>query len=122
MPGGKVNITIDQGSTFVLPFQLFDEDNEPVSLSGATIAGKIRHAPEDAAAIVSFTGTVVDGDEGEGQVSLTAAQTAALAVDDSGDCERDLTCRIYDVEVTYADGTVERVLEGFAYINPEVTK
>lgn len=119
---GQLDIQIDQGSTFTLPFQLLDEDDVAVSIAGATIRGKIRVSPEAVAVIATFTGSVTDGPEGEGQVSLTAAETAALAADNSGAGNRKLTTWIYDIEVEFADTTVQRILEGNAYLSPEASR
>jgi hypothetical protein len=119
---GQLDIQIDQGATFTLPFQVLDEDDDPVSLSGATISGKIRRSPESTTVIATFTGTVTDGPEGEGQVSLSAATTAAIAADSSGNGNRKLTTFVYDIEVTYSDLTVQRILEGNCYLSPEATR
>lgn len=119
---GTLDIQIDQGATFQLPFTLTDEDDVPVSLSGASIAGKIRTSPEATTVIATFTGTVTDGPNGEGQVSLTAVQTAAIVADNSGTGNRKLTTFVYDIEVTYSDATVQRILEGNAYLSPEATR
>lgn len=121
MNAGELDIQIDQGADFILAFELEDSDGEPVSLSGATISGKIRLAPESAAAIVSFTGTINDGPNGEGQVSLTAAQTAAIDVDDSGTGKRKLKKFVYDIEVLYSDGLKQRILQGLCLVSPEAS-
>ncbi len=119
---GYMDIQIDQGATFAMNFRLKDSDKNPVSLAGASIAGKIRLAPESADPIVSFTGTVISEANGEGQISLTAVQTAAIPVDASGSGKRKLKKYLYDVEVTFLDGTKQRVLEGLCLVSPEITK
>lgn len=120
---GYQEIQIDQGSTFELQFQILDEIDEPVSLAGATIRGQIRRAPETAdPAVASFTGTVMSASEGQGKVSLTAVQTAAIPVDNSGNGQRKLTTYVWDCEVVFADTTVQRILEGPCYVSPEVTR
>lgn len=122
MSAGYLDIQIDQGSTFALNFRLKDTDRNPVSLTGAVISGKIRLAPESADPIVAFTGTVISEANGEGQISLTAVQTAAIAVDASGAGKRKLKKYLYDVEVDFLDGTKQRVLEGLCLVSPEVTR
>lgn len=118
----ELDITIFQGASFDLPFMVKDEDNVAVSLSGATIRGKVRNDVDDAAAIVSFTGTVTDGPNGEGEITLTAAQTAALVLPASDAKKRPLTQYLWDMEVEYSDGYVQRLFEGQCFISPEVTK
>lgn len=123
MSAAYLDIQIDQGSTFALNFRLKDTDKNPVPLTGATVAAKIRLAPESAdPAVATFTGTVISEALGEAQISLTAVQTAAIAVDASGAGKRKLKKYLYDVEVTFLDGTKQRVLEGLCLVSPEVTK
>jgi hypothetical protein len=120
---GYLEIKIDQGADFSIPFQVLDERNTPVSIAGATITGQIRATPQAAnPAIATFTGAIVDGPNGEGQLSLTAAETSAIPVDNSIPGERALTTYVWDCEIEFADGTKQRILEGPAYISPEVTK
>ena len=118
---GLLDINIDQGADFLLPFQLLGDDGNAVSLSLATIAGKIRETPQSTDVVATFTGTVTDGPNGEGQVSLTALQTAAIPVDNSEVDDRVQTSYMYDIEVTYSDGFVQRILQGYCYVSPEVS-
>jgi hypothetical protein len=118
----ELDITIFQGASFYLPFQLLEDDGDPTSLNGATIRGKVRNDLDDAAPIISFTGTVVSGDDGEGELTLTAAQTAAIALPASTAKKRPLTQYLWDFEVEFADGYVQRMAEGNCYVSPEVSK
>jgi hypothetical protein len=119
---GYLEIQIDQGATFLLPFQVVDESDVAVSLTGATIRGQIRATPQSATVIETFTGTVTSAGDGEGQVSLSAAETAAIPVDASEAGQRAITTYVYDVEIVYADTTVQRILEGPCFISPEATR
>lgn len=120
----NLDITIYQGATFRLPFELVDEDDVAVSIAGATIRGKVKNDVDDLAAaqIVAFTGTVTDGPNGEGEVTLTAVETAAIALPASPAKKRPLTKYLYDVEILFSDNQVQRILEGNCYVSPEVTK
>ena len=118
----NLDITIYQGASFYLPFELLDTDGDPVSLAGATIRGKVRNDADDAAAIISFTGTVVSGEDGTGELTLTAAQTAALVLPASEAKKRPLTKYLWDCEVLFSDGKVQRIMEGFCFVSPEMTK
>lgn len=117
---GNLDIEIDQGANFLLAFQLIGSDGNPVSLSLATITGKIRSTPESTTVIATFTGTVTDGAEGTGEVSLTAVQTAAIPVDPSTNDDRVLTTYQYDITVEYSDGFKQRILQGYCYVSPEI--
>lgn len=120
----ELDIEIYQGATFNLPFALKDDDDVAVSLAGATIRGKVKNDVDDlaAAAIVSFTGTVTDGPNGEGEVTLTATETAAIVLPASEAKKRTITKYLYDIEVEYSDAQVQRILEGRCFISPEVTR
>jgi len=117
------DITIYQGASFSYPFRLEDDDGDPVSLAGATIRGKVKNDVDDlsAAAIVTFTGTVTSAADGEGELTLTAAQTAAIVLPASAAKKRPLTTYLWDFEVLFSDGYVLRVAEGYCYVSPEVT-
>ncbi len=116
------DITIYQGASFSYPFVLEDDDGDPVSLAGATIRGKVRNDVDDAASIIDFTGTVTSAADGEGELTLTAAQTAAIVLPASAAKTRPLTKYLWDAEVLFSDGEVIRILEGFCYVSPEVSK
>lgn len=119
---GPLDITVYIGADFKLPFTLTDTDGDPVSLNGATIAAKVRNDIDDAAAFLTFTGTVVSGDDGQGEISATAAQTLALVLPASAAKKRPLTKMLWDCEVTYSDGSVQRILEGFCFFSPEASR
>lgn len=118
----SLDITIYQGASFYLPFELLDTDGDPVSLTGASIRGKVRNDVDDASPIISFTGTVISGADGTGELTLTAAQTAAVVLPASEAKKRPLTKYLYDAEVEFSDGKVQRILEGFCFFSPEATK
>lgn len=118
----EIDINIYQGSTFYWPFTLYDTDGDTVSLSGAEIRGKVRNDVDDAAAIVTFTGTVVSGEGGQGELTLTPALTAAIVLPASPPKKRIPTKYLWDMEVEFSNGVVIRVYQGFCYVWPEVTK
>lgn len=119
---GNLDITVYQGADFYLPFELLDSDGDPVSLTGATIRAKVRNDVDDAAAIITFTGTVVSGEDGTGEITATAAETAAIVLPAAPAKKRPLTKYLWDCEVLFSDGKVQRILEGFCFFSPEVTK
>lgn len=121
---GVFDINADQGATFELAFTLYSDRarTTPESLSGAVISGKVRKSPEATVVIATFVGTVLDGPNGEGKVSLSAATTAAIVCDNSGAGNRVLTTFVYDVECLYSDGTTQRILEGNFYLSPETSR
>lgn len=119
---GDLDIDIFQGANFVLPLELTDDNDDPVSLSGATVRGKVKNDLDDVAAIFSFTGTVTDGPNGECELTLTAAQTAAWVAPANEAKKLKATKYRWDMEVEFSDGFVQRVLQGVCLVWPEVTK
>jgi len=85
----------------------------PVDLTGAKARMQVRHqvggavllelTTEDGGLEITSPGTLVR--------TLSAAQTAALTWTDG----------VYDLEVEYADGTVQRYLQGVVTVSREVT-
>ncbi len=119
---GALDITVYLGADFYLPFELTDDDGVAVSLSGALIRAKVRNDVDDAAPFLTFVGTVVSGDDGQGKLTATAAVTAALVLPASPAKKRPLTKMLWDCEVEFSTGEVQRILEGFCFFSPEATK
>lgn len=116
-------LAITQGSTLSLTGSI-TQGGAVFDLTGYTIAGKIRRKFSDAAALQALTCTITDAAGGLFTVSLTAAETAALAVAStypSPDATRLLTLGTFDVEIT-TGATVTRILEGGVTLSQEDTK
>lgn len=104
-------LTINQGSTFSLPATLKDAAGAARDLTGATVRFTLRtrnykdviHEATGAQAspggAISFNSPATDG---KFTLTIPAATTAAFDFDTGA----------YVFEVTWADSTVERVLEG----------
>lgn len=126
MAAGKLDLYIEQGSTFFRKLKFTDNQPTPVEidLTGYTYAGKIRKTIGDGTVLANFTCTVLNQltNPGEMTVELTAAQTAALPLKAQKTATRVTEAFAYDVEVTYPSGVVERVLEGVCNVSPEVTR
>ena len=126
---GRYDITIEQGASFSLPITLNHYDNTAYNLTGYTGRGQLRRYHRSTDIIVSFTVTI-DPTPTTGRliVSLTAVQTGAIP---AGEEITDTRSKyVYDLELektsaggdSVAIGTVKRVLEGTAYVSPEVTR
>ena len=118
MAAGKYNIIIQKKATFARKFKIYttyvaegSADNVPVDLTGCTVSSKIKRKVDDTSAIITFDTAVTDAENGEFELRLTAAQTASLSFDRG----------VYDVLVTYADTTVDKVLEGTVVLDRTVT-
>lgn len=105
----RVNLLIDQGADFVTTFELVDDFDEPLIVSGYIARAQMRkHYSSNT--FTDFSCTLLNG---ELRIALTAAQTANLAA------ER----YVYDVELKdVTANSVTRIVEGFVTLTPEVTK
>lgn len=120
-----LDITIYKGQDFILPLQMFDDTNTdtPVSLAGASIVAMIRNDVTDVAPIATFTCTIDDGPNGKFTIKMPGATTVGIATDEPGPKRRSpLTKYLWDSYATYADGTIQRILEGFCYVDPEASR
>ena len=108
-----LNQEIDQGSTFSKQITVYETDGTTIqNLTGYTAASQIRKNYTSTAYTTILATIQTPATNGVIVMSLTAVQTAALK---SGRY-------VYDLQITAADTTVTRVLEGIITIKPEVTK
>lgn len=117
MTPGKLNLIFYQGATFKRIIRLTDATAEPIDLTGATARMHIRAAIADETPIIELdntNGRAVVSDAVNGEITLLIADedTAAL----------DFTAGVYDLEIEYSDGTVDRVLAGTVKLSKEVTR
>ena len=105
----KANIVIDQGSTFLLVFELTDEDKIPINLIGVTANGAMRKY-YTTSNLVNFS-TTTNGEYGSVSLTLTANQTNSLVPGRY----------VYDVELNNS-GVISRVVEGYATVTPRVLR
>ncbi len=107
-----LNQVIDQGTTFSKQITVYETDGTTVqNLTGYTVAAQLRKN-YTSTAYTTINATNNAPTSGVIVMSLTAVQTATLK---SGRY-------VYDLQITAADTTVTRVLEGVITIRPEVTK
>lgn len=106
-------IVAKQGETFRLRFYAYQADGVTIvgDLTGFSVTGKIRPSLESSTTSETFTGVVVTASTALCEISLTAAETAAMTAGSY----------VYDVEVSLAT-EVYRPLEGFFTLTREVTR
>lgn len=119
---GRYDIVIYQGSTFELPLTLKNGDGTPFNLTSWIPRGQMRRHVRSTAIAATFTCTIIEpATNGQFTVSLSSAITAAIIAGDSVTDPRSLY--VYDVEMeNEVTGAVKRIIEGSAYIDPEVTR
>ena len=107
-----LNQVIDQGTTFSKQITVYETDGTTVqNLTGYTVAAQLRKN-YTSTAYTTINATNNAPTCGVIVMSLTAVQTAALKAGRY----------VYDLQITAADGTVSRTIEGIITIKPEVTK
>ena len=107
-----LNLQIDQGSTFSKQITVYQTDGTTLqNLTGYTVASQVR---KNYTSTNNTTINATNNDPTNGVIvmSLTDVQTAALKAGRY----------VYDLQITAADGTVSRTIEGIITIKPEVTK
>lgn len=105
-------IYIDQGATFSTTLHLTDDlTNAALNLTNYTVRSALRRSYYSANASANLVCTITGEANGEVQLSMPAANSAALRAGRY----------LFDVEIVNGS-TVTRVLEGTITINPEITK
>jgi hypothetical protein len=122
MSAGSYNLEIEQGATLSKPIVVQNEDGSGVDLTGFTArlqARKTEASPDVLFELSTANGGIEitvtgEGDDVESTITLrrTAEVTAALGFGPGK----------YDLELTAADGTVTRLLEGRVSLSREVTR
>ena len=108
-----LNQIIDQGSTYSKQITVYQTDGTTIqNLTGYTATSQLRKNYTSTAYTTILATIQTPATNGVIVISLTAVQTAALK---SGRY-------VYDLQITAADETVTRIIEGVITLRPEVTK
>lgn len=109
-------IHLYQGDSFSLKFRLKTKDASeppvvtPVNLTGCTVKAQIRTFETETPEVVAeFASTITDAANGEVELKLTPEQTAEI---EGGR---------WDVQVTFADGSVKTYIRGNVAVKSQVT-
>ena len=108
----KRKIRIRRGDTYTHTVTEYDDTGALSNLTGNTFLIQMRSDSESATVVATFTPTLVDAVNGAWQFSLTATQTSAIP----------LGVYYYDVQRTYADGTVHTRFEGEAEVEADISR
>lgn len=121
MQAGKHNLLINKKASFKFDFYVlnsYDSSLSPdnvgqsaVDLTGCTISAKAKAKIDDTATLFTFTATVPTPTKGHCRLTLTAAQTSAMA----------WKTGVYDVFITFPDASVIKYLEGNLVLDKAVT-
>lgn len=112
----KLDLLIEQGATFEIPI-VYKEDNQPVDLTGATVKAQFRERISSADPVISLDngvdgGLVVTPLDGKIVMTILPEQTETLKVYKG----------VWDMLITFADGTKFRILQGNWTLDRGVTR
>jgi hypothetical protein len=105
----KVNLVVDQGSTFQTSITFNDESGNTINFSDYTGAAQMRKHFTSSNS-VSFGVSLTS--QGVITLSLTANQTGNLVAGRY----------VYDLEVTDSTNQISRLIEGIVTVTPNVTR
>jgi len=116
MSAGRYNFEIEEGATFTRTITYTDNADTAIDLAESTVRMQIRDNYGATNAVISLstpsTGITLSSETGKFTVTMTATQTESLGIKQG----------VYDIEVEYSNGTVERILEGRVKISKQVTQ
>lgn len=113
-------IRIEQGETKVIPFHLADADGVDIDITGYTFAAQIRRKPSSTTIAATFTSAITTPASGLMQLSLSSAQTAAIAC---GDTDTEPASLYYwDAFATSPGAVVTKLAHGEVTVVAQVTR
>lgn len=119
MPAEIRNIVIDQGATFRMEFEWREDDpdnpgqpGDLIPLDGATLHMQIRKKQGDPVLVSASTGDGLSVVDGAVHVLLPPTKTSLLTY---------RSCK-YDIEAHFAPDDVQRMVQGGATIDPNITQ
>jgi hypothetical protein len=105
----KVNIVIDQGTTFNTTYIIHDNLDEPINFTSYSANSQMRKSYSSSN---SFVFSVSLSSNGGVSLSMNAATTSNITAGRY----------VYDVEVEDVSGIRSRIVEGIVTVTPQVTR
>lgn len=105
----KLNLIVDQGSTFSTSFTVNDDAGTPIDFTGYTGHAQMRKHYTSTNAI-SF------------QVSANSTGSVSLSLSSNVTNSLEAGRYVYDVELIAPANTTSRVVEGIVTVTPQVTR
>ena len=105
----KTNIFIDQGTTFSYSSTYLNSQGDPRDFTGITGASQMRKSYSSNTA---YAFDVTLSNAGVVILSMNATTTSSITAGRY----------VYDVELTSANGAIERLVEGIITVTPQVTR
>ncbi len=121
MAAASLNITIDQGATFLRTLTFKDTNGVLIDLTDWTFTSELKSSI-GRTLLGNFTFVVLDQTAHKGQVTMNmSASVTTSLVAGSATIGKSVLIGAYDVKATLTSGVVYRVLMGSASISREVT-
>lgn len=106
----KLDIEVESGADFVMPFTMFDDSDNIIDLTGATVRAQLRQTTESAD-YFEFTCTH-NGVGGRIIVAMPHELTAEIT----------FTSGVYDIYITFPSEDEKKIMYGDVIVYPNVTK
>lgn len=110
----RIDLTIEQGSTFSKSVTIIDSDGLPVSFSGASAEMQIRETISAASPAITLS-------TANGRISLGSAGLITLSIPATNTDDLAPGNYVYDLEVT-SGSTVKKYMSGMVKVVGEVTR
>jgi len=117
MAAGKLNLIIEQGTTYTKTLTFKDGAGVPLDITGWTFDGQIRRTYNSSDILASFTFVILNQVTNTGEVELSLTDTETMAIP----ADYKVSNYVYDIETTVGS-VVTRVVEGNVSFSAEVTK
>jgi hypothetical protein len=105
----KVNIVLDQGTTFNTTYSFLDYSNSPIDFTSYTANSQMRKSYTSSNA---YTFSVGLGSDGIITLSMNSATTNSITAGRY----------LYDLEVEDLNGVRSRLVEGIVVVTPQITR
>lgn len=105
----KINVVIDQGTTFNTTFTIHDADDLPIDFTGYSANSQMRKSYSSSSAYAFGVGL---NSNGQITISMNAATTDSITAGRY----------VYDIEVQDLSGIRSRIVEGIVTVTPQVSR
>lgn len=119
--GATYDMYINQGENYAIQLVIKDQAGDPIDITGDTFEGQIRDKYDASSIAATF---VFENGPSTGSlfVKLSSEATGDIpCAPGTMQNKRPVTEFVYDIE-RHSSGAVTRILEGSAFVSPEVTR
>jgi hypothetical protein len=106
------DLTIDQGASFELTFDLVGDDGYPINITGYVFSGQIRKTYYSTNPTANIIVTILNPVAGNTLLSISSSNTANIVAGRY----------VYDIKMKDTANVTSRVVEGIVTVTPQVTR